>query len=90
MNETIISVAEAARDFAECVNRAHHRNQTFVLVKDGVPYARLVPVGAPVCHGRDLAEVLASVELPDEEAHAWNQDLQSGRKKLDAPSDKWR
>ena len=28
-----ISVTEAARNFADCVNRAHYQNVTFVLLK---------------------------------------------------------
>lgn len=49
MSDTTISVTEAARHFADCVNRAHYQNQTFVLLKNGVPFARLVPAGEPVC-----------------------------------------
>jgi antitoxin (DNA-binding transcriptional repressor) of toxin-antitoxin stability system len=89
MSETIISVTEAARNFADCVNRAHYQSQTFVLLKNGVPFARLVPAGRPVCCGRDLAEALDSVELTNVDAQAWNHDLREARKKLKAPPDKW-
>jgi hypothetical protein len=87
VKKTTISVTEAARNFADCVNRAHYQNVTFVLL----PFARLVPDNEKVCLGRDLANVLAATELPDEEARAWHRDLQAARKKtLKAPSDKWR
>ena len=89
MSETIITVTEAARSFADCVNRAHFQNQTFVLLKNGIPFARLVPAGEPVCRGSDLAEALASTELSEAEARAWKRDLQAARKKLKAPNDKW-
>jgi len=89
MSEKILTVTEAARNFADCVNRAHYQNQTFVLLKNGVPFARLVPAGRPVCHGSDLAEALAPAVLSDEEARAWNRDLKAARKKLKAPADKW-
>jgi antitoxin (DNA-binding transcriptional repressor) of toxin-antitoxin stability system len=89
MSETIISVTEAARNFADCVNRAHYQSQTFVLLKNGVPFARLVPAGQPVCCGRDLAEALDSAELPDADAKAWHRDLREARKKLKVPPDKW-
>ena len=86
-----ISVTEAARNFADCVNRAHYQNVTFVLLKNGSPFARLVPDNEKVCLGRELANVLAATELPNEEARAWRRDLQAGRKKaLKAPVDKWR
>ena len=89
MSETILTVTEAARNFADCVNRAYYQNQTFVLLKNGVPFARLVPAGRPVGRGRDLAEALASAELSDAEARAWHRDLKAARKKLKPPADRW-
>jgi prevent-host-death family protein len=89
-----ISVTEAARNFADCVNRAHYQNVTFVLVKNGVPVARLVPEvpanGDKLCTGLDLAKTLLSVHLPQDEAKAWHRDLHSARKKLKSPPDRWR
>ncbi len=90
MLKTTISVTEAARNFADCVNRAHYQNTTFVLLKNGAPVARIVPDNEKVCTGKDLAEVLANVELSPEEAAAWREDLQKGRKTLRTPGDKWR
>lgn len=90
MKTTTISVTEAARNFADCVNRAHYQNVTFVLLKNGVPVARLVPDGEKVCTGRDLAEALRGARLSEEEAKAWRRDLQSGHKILKPPVDKWR
>ncbi len=90
MKETTITVTEAARNFADCVNRAHYQNVTFVLLKNGVPVARLVPDGKKVCTGRRLAEALAGTALTTEEAKAWRRDLQTARKALKAPADKWR
>jgi len=94
VKESFISVTEAARNFADCVNRAHYQNVTFVLLKNGTPFARLVPDNVPenakVCSGRDLAEVLAKIELPEEAARAWRRDLQAARQSLKTPVDKWR
>ncbi len=90
MKKTTISVTEAARNFADCVNRAHYQNVTFVLLKNGVPVARLVPDNEKVCTGRELAEAVARTELTSEEAKAWRCDLQAGRKTLKATADKWR
>jgi antitoxin (DNA-binding transcriptional repressor) of toxin-antitoxin stability system len=89
MSETMITVAEAARNFADCVNRAHYQSQTFVLLENGVPFARLVPAGRQACCGSELAAALDSVELSEADAHAWSQDLREARKKLKAPLDKW-
>jgi hypothetical protein len=90
MRKTEISVTEAARNFADCVNRAHYQNVTFVLLKNGLPFARLGPEFEKVCRGRDLAKALAKAELPDGEARAWRRDLQTARKTLKTPVDKWR
>ena len=90
MKKTTITVTEAARNFADCVNRAHYQNVTFVLLKNGVPVARLVPDNEKVCTGRDLAEALVRIELTSEDAKAWRRDLQTARRTLKAPFDKWR
>jgi prevent-host-death family protein len=89
MKRTVISVTEAARNFADCVNRARYQDITFVLLKNGLPVARLVPEGEKVCLGRDLAEALQSIELPASEARGWRRDLQHGRKILKAPVQHW-
>jgi antitoxin (DNA-binding transcriptional repressor) of toxin-antitoxin stability system len=90
MRKRSISVTEAARNFADCVNRAHYQNITFVLLKNGSPVARLVPDNEKICTGRDLAEILAKTKLSDGEAKAWHRDMQTARKTLKAPADKWR
>ena len=90
MKKTSITVTEASRNFADCVNRAHYQNVTFVLLKNGEPVARLVPDNERVCVGRDLAEALAKNDLPENEARAWHRDLEAARKSLKAPADKWR
>jgi antitoxin (DNA-binding transcriptional repressor) of toxin-antitoxin stability system len=89
MRTTTISVTDAARNFADCVNRAHYQNVTFVLLKNGSPVARLVPDNEKVCSGRDLAEALAKTELSQAEAAAWHRELQTARKTLKVPAQKW-
>lgn len=90
MRKMSISVTEAARNFADCINRARYQNTTFVLLKNGAPVARLVPDNEKVCTGRDLADTLAKVHLSEDEAVAWHRDLQTARKTLKTPADKWR
>ena len=89
MKENFISVTEAARNFADCVNRAHYQKVTFVLLKNGTPVARLVPDNGKVCSGRDLAEALAKTTLPEETARAWRRDLRAARRSLKRAADKW-
>jgi prevent-host-death family protein len=90
MKKTKISVTEAARNFADCVNRAHYQKLSFVLVRNGKPVAQLVPDNEKVCLGRDAAKALAKVKLLPEEAKAWRRDLRAARKILKPPIDKWR
>jgi len=89
MKTTPISVTEAARNFADCVNRVRYQNMTFVLLKNGTPVARIVPNESKACTGRELAEALRKVKLSTENAKAWHRDLRKGRKILKAPEDKW-
>ena len=90
MKKTRINVTEAARNFADCVNRAHYQDVTFVLLRNGEPVASIVPDNEKVCLGRDLAEALTETKLPENEARAWHRDLQAARKTLKGPADKWR
>jgi antitoxin (DNA-binding transcriptional repressor) of toxin-antitoxin stability system len=62
MKKTNITVTEAARNFADCVNRAHYQNVTFILLNNGEPFARLVPDHEKACVGRELAETLAKTK----------------------------
>jgi prevent-host-death family protein len=90
MKTTTISVTEAARNFADCVNRVRYQNVSYVLLKNGIPVARLVPEGKKVCTGPELAEALRKVDLPESEARAWHRDLVAARKALKPAKDKWR
>jgi len=90
MEKTAISVTDASRNFADCVNRAHYQKMTFVLLKNGLPVAEIAPSNERACSGRDLAAALAKTRLTDEESKAWRRDLRSARKILKAPVDKWR
>jgi antitoxin (DNA-binding transcriptional repressor) of toxin-antitoxin stability system len=89
MKERTITVTEAARNFADCVNRAHYQGTTFVLLKNGKPVARIEPAHEKRCTGRDLAEALARADLSADEARAWHRDLVIARKTLKTPADKW-
>ena len=86
----IISVTEAARNFADCVNRAHYQNVTFVLLKSGAPVARIVPDNEKVCTGKSLAAAISESGLTPEEARAWSHDLREARARLKPLSNKWR
>jgi len=52
---------------------------TFELLKNGQPFACLVPAKKKICRGHDLAEALAKTELPEQEAKAWCRDRRKAR-----------
>jgi antitoxin (DNA-binding transcriptional repressor) of toxin-antitoxin stability system len=85
MKKTSISMTEASRSFAECVNRVRHHNMTFVLLKKGTPVAQLVPAGRlepdrKMTSVRELAAALREFDLSPDEARAWNRDLRRARR----------
>jgi hypothetical protein len=87
MKKISISVTEAARNFAECVNRAHYQDVTFLLRKNGAPVAQLGPNVDKVGSGRHLAALLARTTLADSESKAWRRDLAASRKALKGAKD---
>jgi antitoxin (DNA-binding transcriptional repressor) of toxin-antitoxin stability system len=89
MKEVTITVTEAARNFADCVNRAHYQDTSFVLLKSGKPFARIEPASEKRCTGRDLADALARAELSAEEASEWHRDLVAARETFGTLADKW-
>ena len=90
MRKIIVTVAEAASNLTDCVNRVHDEDVTFVLVRNGTPVARLVRDSERICVGRDLAEVLREVELSRHKAGPWHRDGKGARRNLNLPPDKWR
>ncbi len=95
MKSRTISVTEAARNFADCVNRARYQGTTFVLLKNGMPVARIVPPEEKrkPSTGREIAAALRKareeVRLTREEADAWLSDMDQARKTLVKQRDKW-
>jgi prevent-host-death family protein len=93
MSEQAISVTEAARNFSDCINRARYQGTTFVLHKNGVPVARIVPEERKPRTGLEIAAALRvalkDVHLSEEESTAWLHDLEEARKNLLPAIDKW-
>ena len=93
MSEKIITVTEASRNFSDCINRAFYQGTTFVLHKNGVPVARIVPEEHKPSCGRELAAAvraaLKDVHLGEKEATAWLHDLEEARRSLRPAVQKW-
>jgi len=90
MKEKAITVTEAARDFAGCVNRAHHERMIFVLLENGVPIARLVPETEKRLTAGELADALRDNPLSAEEAESWREEIRRARETLVPPKERWR
>lgn len=67
MKETLISVTVAARKFSDCISRVRYQGVSFLLEKNGVPVARIIPVQQQF--GSDF-EHLATALLQAREAEA--------------------
>ena len=93
MIEKAITVTEAARNFSDCVNRVRYQDTTFVLLKNGVAVARIVPEDRKPRTGLEIAfalrKSLKDVHLSEEEATSWLHDLEEARKHLPPPVDQW-
>jgi antitoxin (DNA-binding transcriptional repressor) of toxin-antitoxin stability system len=65
-----ISVTEASRNFADCVNRARYQSTAFMLHKNGVAVAQIIPVGQPRVEREPIAGAMESKPAPRVEAVA--------------------
>jgi antitoxin (DNA-binding transcriptional repressor) of toxin-antitoxin stability system len=83
MDTISISVTEASRNCADCVNRARYQGTTFILDKNSNPVARIVPTVHKQERGQEVAAALRKavqdVHLGEEEATSWLHDLEQAR-----------
>lgn len=86
----ILTVTEAARNFADVVNRAYYRNESTLLMRSGEAVARIEPVIPDARLGRDLARIWREMPaLGPEEAEAFEADLKDSQERLPLLSDQW-
>jgi len=93
MKTVSISVTDASRNFADCVNRARYQGTIFVLHKNGSPVARLVPEEHKPVTGKELAaalrDALKDAHLGREDATEWLRELKESRRAGKMPSNRW-
>jgi prevent-host-death family protein len=89
--ETTLTVAEAARNFADVVNRAYYRHETTTLLKNGKPVARIVPAVVAMKTGKEIAARMAGKRprLSLKEAKAFAEDLREARAAMPDPVSPW-
>jgi antitoxin (DNA-binding transcriptional repressor) of toxin-antitoxin stability system len=85
-----VTVTEAARNFADLVNRAFYRHETTVLIKNGVAVAHIgpaSPTGIPASEA--LARWRMRPRLTPAEAAEMDRDITTGRRALPAVRPPW-
>jgi hypothetical protein len=86
----ILSVTDAARRFADVVNRAFYRHETTVLVKNGVAVAYVAPMAPTGIPAGELAHRWPLMpHLSALDAVSFGADLAAAREGLAPPADKW-
>ena len=85
-----LTVTEASRHFLDLVRRVCAGDEEAVLNDDGRPVVRLVPVAGRLAKGGVLADAWTGMKhLGEEEAAAFEQDLDSARGRLSSPISRW-
>ena len=85
-----LSVTDAARRFADVVNRAFYRHETTVLLKNGVPVAFVAPMAPTGIPAAELAHRWALLpRLAAADAAAFGDDIGAARAELAPPVDPW-
>jgi prevent-host-death family protein len=90
MKDEILTVTQAARRFADMVNRARYRNESTLLMKNGVPVARLVPAAGARTDRKGLLEWWRlHPRLGKREGERMARAVVAARRAGGAPSDPW-
>lgn len=84
-----LDAIKAAQSFAKLLERVHSLQESFQIVKKGVPYARLVPAAEHGCSSQELADDLAGAELKTEDRRAFGATVRKGRKALKPLKNPW-
>ena len=84
-----LDATKAAQNFSKFLEQVHSLQESFQIVKKGVPYARLVPAAEHGCNSLELADDLAGAELTADNRRAFAAALRKGRKVLKPLKNPW-
>jgi antitoxin (DNA-binding transcriptional repressor) of toxin-antitoxin stability system len=85
-----VTVTEAARNFADIVNRAFYRHETTILVKNGIAVAHIAPAAPAGVSAREaLARWRLIPRLGPVEATAMKREIAAGRRLLRPVRSPW-
>lgn len=78
-----MTVTEAARNFADLVNRTYYRGDSTILLRSGEPVAMMVPVAGSRVTGREwMLKWRSFPRLNAQEADSFAADIESSRGNL--------
>jgi antitoxin (DNA-binding transcriptional repressor) of toxin-antitoxin stability system len=90
MTDRSMTVTDAARNFADLLNRTYYRGESTVLLRSGEPVAMVVPVGGSLVTGRDwLPRWRSMPHLEVEDADDFAANIESARENLMPPKSPW-
>lgn len=90
MTDRTMTVTEAARHFADLVNRTYYRGESTVLIRSGEPVAMVVPMGGASVTGRDWLSRWRSIpHLEVRDADDFAADVRQARENLSPPESPW-
>jgi antitoxin (DNA-binding transcriptional repressor) of toxin-antitoxin stability system len=90
MQETTVSVDEAARRFVEILAEARSEQCTILITENDRAIAQLSPIGAPARTCAELAgRIRGRTRLSAESVETWQSEIGEARKALARPDSKW-
>lgn len=90
MSDRWMTVTEAARHFADLVNRTYYKGESTVLLRSGEPVAKMVPVGGSSLLGRDFAAKWRGMRhLEPKDAEDFAATIEEARSRLQMPASAW-
>jgi antitoxin (DNA-binding transcriptional repressor) of toxin-antitoxin stability system len=90
MVDRSITVTDAVRNFSDLINRVFYSGESATLIRNGIPVARMVPAGPPVCPASRLAELWHRLPtLTAADGRRLAADITTARAQLPTPRDPW-
>jgi len=84
-----LTVSEVTKKLSTCLDRVYRRHESFKVVKNGIPYAHLVPANGTGCTTHEFADDLAEAELTAADRRALASAIRRGRKQLKPLKNPW-
>jgi len=90
MNETVLTIEDAARCLPELVERVHTNGEAALIVKSGQPMARIVPISKGGDPTEDLIAFLRRWRIEHPEPDEQFEDaIRDSRKSIQTARDPW-